>query len=63
MFIKGIFSSASDVWAFGVTMWEVFSLAKLHPYHNLEDELVIENMHHFFRRTGKEVSHGWLYQG
>ena len=40
---NGIFSEKSDVWAFGVTMWELFSLAKKPPYPHLSDEEVIHN--------------------
>ena len=39
----GKFSEKSDVWAFGVTMWELFTLAKQLPYPHLSDEEVIHN--------------------
>ena len=39
----GRFSEKTDVWAFGVTMWEVFTLAKQQPYDSLSDQEVIEN--------------------
>ena len=39
----GRFSEKTDVWAFGVVMWEVFTLAKEQPYSLLSDQEVIEN--------------------
>jgi hypothetical protein len=39
----GIFSEKTDVWAFGVTMWELFTLARDVPYPHLSDEEVIHN--------------------
>ena len=40
---SGKFSEKSDVWAFGVTIWELFTLAKDLPYPHLSDEEVIHN--------------------
>ncbi|XP_063731521.1 inactive tyrosine-protein kinase 7 isoform X1 [Eleginops maclovinus] len=41
------FSTKSDVWAFGVLMWEVFSLGEM-PYTKLSDDEVLEGL-----QTGK----------
>lgn len=48
------FSTKTDVWSFGVLMWEVFSFGEM-PYADLTDDKVLEGMKSLFNAFFAEL--------
>ena len=42
------YSTNSDIWSFGVTMWEIYNFAQL-PYANISYDKYIKKLHKGFR--------------
>lgn len=42
-------TSKSDVWSFGVTLWEILTFAREQPYEDLSDEKVIDNVSNLYQ--------------
>ncbi|XP_038151252.1 discoidin domain-containing receptor 2 isoform X4 [Cyprinodon tularosa] len=53
--LLGKFTTASDVWAYAVTLWEILNFCKEQPYSQLTDEQVIENTGEFFRDQKRQI--------
>ncbi|KAK8724801.1 hypothetical protein OTU49_010926 [Cherax quadricarinatus] len=50
--LQGRFSTKSDVWAFGVTLWEILTMVRQQPYDELSDDGVLENVSHCYHGDG-----------
>ncbi|XP_046678553.1 discoidin domain-containing receptor 2-like isoform X2 [Homalodisca vitripennis] len=48
----GKYTTKSDVWSFGVTLWEILHLARRRPYDSLTDAEVVENLGQLYRDEG-----------
>ncbi|XP_052259022.1 discoidin domain-containing receptor 2-like isoform X2 [Dreissena polymorpha] len=53
--LLGKFTTRSDVWSLGVTLWEILTFARDQPYDVMNDEQVIENAGHYYRNDNKQI--------
>ncbi|XP_052789202.1 discoidin domain-containing receptor 2-like isoform X2 [Mya arenaria] len=53
--LLGKFTTKSDVWSLGVTLWEILTFARDQPYDTMSDEQVIENAGHYYRNDNKQL--------
>uniref|UniRef100_A0A8C7XMH6 Tyrosine-protein kinase n=1 Tax=Oryzias sinensis TaxID=183150 RepID=A0A8C7XMH6_9TELE len=55
------FSSKSDIWAYGVLMWEVYTLGRL-PYERLNNSEIVDQVSHGFRLYRPQLANERVYK-
>ncbi|XP_077302238.1 discoidin domain-containing receptor 2-like [Arctopsyche grandis] len=49
------FSSRSDSWAFGVTLWEMLTYGRVQPYQELSNMMVMENLKQLCHSSAEQI--------
>jgi len=53
--LLGRFTTRSDVWSYGVTLWEIYSFAREQPYSHMLDDDVIRNCMNYYSGNISEI--------
>lgn len=56
MKLQGKFTTKTDVWAFGVTLWEILTFARMQPYESQSDAKVLSSLSHMWREGKATIS-------
>jgi serine/threonine protein kinase len=59
--LHGTYSSGSDVWSFGITMWEIFSYGEL-PYHSMTNKETTDAVVQGYRLSSPSKCPQSIYQ-
>ena len=55
VFLQGKFTTKTDVWSFGVTLWEILTFAREQPYESQSDAKILSNLSNMWREGRPSV--------